>query len=316
MSAMESTNPFINRVKTWSLMAVLVAMFVAIGGLLGGQTGMLIALVFALGLNFAAFWFSDTLALKANGARPVEPEDLPEVREMVGRLAARAGIPGPRLYLIDRPEPNAFATGRSPSHSAIAVTSGIVEMLDRRQLEAVLAHELMHVKNRDTLVGTVAAAFGGAISWLAQMAMFSMWFGGDEEGNGNPLALIGAIVLAPIAAMIVQLAVSRGREYMADSTGAALTGDPDGLAQALEKLDAYAQEHSMTARLRGRGRRDQTDTGANPAFNHLYITNHLSGERAGSLFSTHPPIAKRIARLRSMRPSQSSALGRLDTLGR
>ena len=220
-------------------MALLAGLLVAIGGLLGGQTGMLIALVFALGLNFAAFWFSDTLALKANGARPVEPEELPEVREMVGRLAARAGIPGPRLYLMDRPEPNAFATGRSPSHSAIAVTSGIVEMLDRRQLEAVLAHELMHVKNRDTLVGTVAAAFSGAISWLAQMAMFSMLFGGDEEGNGNPLALIGAIVLAPIAAMIVQLAVSRGPRVHGGLDGRCAhrrSGRP--FAAALERLAA------------------------------------------------------------------------------
>ena len=220
-------------------------------------------------------------------------------------LAQRAGIPVPPIYIVDRPEPNAFATGRNPSHSAIAVTTGLLSIMDDRQLTGVLAHELSHIRNRDTLVGTIAATIGGAVSFLAQMAQFQLFFGGgrDEEG-GSPVGAIAAMILAPIAALIVQLAVSRGREYGADASGAALTGDPESLAQALEKLDAAArQQPGMLGRFRGR---PQPQPAMNPAFAHLYIVNPLSGASVGSLFSTHPPIAQRVARLRSMRANRIS----------
>jgi heat shock protein HtpX len=300
-----------NRIRTWSLMALLAALLVAIGGLVGGTSGMVMAFVFALLMNGLVYWKSDSLALRANGAREVGPEEFPELRETVARLAAEAGIPTPRIYVIDRPEPNAFATGRDPRHAAVAVTTGILQLLGRRQLEGVLAHELMHVKNRDTLVGTIAATFGGAISFLAQMAMFSSLFGGDEE-NANPLALIGAIILAPLAATIIQLAVSRGREHFADATGASLTGDPEGLAQALERLQAWQAEHTMLAAVRGgRGHRAR-QPGLNPGYAHLYLVSPLTGGRVGSLFSTHPPLEDRIARLRSMRPGVSRMTVRVN----
>jgi heat shock protein HtpX len=212
----------------------------------------------------------------------------------------------PRLYVIDRPEPNAFATGRDPEHAAVAVTTGILDLMDDRELTGVLAHELSHVKNRDTLVGTIAATIGGAISFIAQMAQFQMIFGGRDDRQGGGIGAIVAIILAPIAALIIQLAVSRGREYQADGSGAALTGDPEGLAEALEKLGAVNQRGGMLARL---GRRGYGPSQApapapaptlNPAFAHLYIVNPLSGRDLGSLFSTHPPIAERVQRLRSM----------------
>ena len=225
---------------------------------------------------------------------------------MVTDLANRANLPVPRLYFVDRPEPNAFATGRNPEHSAIAVTRGILEIMDERQLRGVLAHELSHIKNRDTLVGTIAATIGGAISFIAQMAQFQMIFGGRDDEGGNPLGALVAIILAPIAALIIQLAVSRGREFGADSTGAGLTNDPEGLAQALEKLEAANRERGLMARLgrRGRGQQDPAQPvpapAANPAFAHLYIVNPLSGADIGGLFSTHPPVAKRVQRLRTM----------------
>jgi heat shock protein HtpX len=300
-----------NRLRTWVLMALLAALLVAIGGLVGGTSGMVTAFAFALLMNGLVYWKSDSLALRANGAREVGPDELPELRTMIARLAEEAGIPTPRVYVIDRPEPNAFATGRDPRHAAVAVTTGILQMLGRRQLEGVLAHELMHVRNRDTLVGTIAATFGGAISFLAQMAMFSSLFGGDDE-NANPLALLGAIILAPLAATIIQLAVSRGREHFADATGARLTGDPEGLAQALERLQAWQAEHNLVARVRGgRGRRTR-ETGMNPGYAHLYIVKPLSGGNLGSLFSTHPPLEQRISRLRAMRPGAARPAVRIN----
>ncbi len=302
---MRSTTIGLDRIRTWALLGAMIGLFVLVGGLIGGASGMMLALLMGLALNFALFWWSDSLALRANGARPLAEGELPEVRSAVGHLARRAGIPEPRLYLIERDEPNAFATGRSPSHSAVAVTRGLLETLDRRQLEGVLAHELMHIRNRDTLVGTIAAAIGGSVSWLAQMAMFSAWMGGDQEEGGNPLALLGAVVLAPIAAMVIQLAVSRGREYMADASGAELTGDPEGLAQALERIDARAKGSGSFGRPAD-GARDADDArGAqpamNPAFNHLYFTSGLAGARMAGLFSTHPAVADRVARLRASR---------------
>ena len=296
-----------NTLKTWTLMALLGALFVAVGGLLAGRTGLLFALFFAIALNGFVYWKSDTLALKANGARPLAPDEQPRVYEIVRALAQRMAIPMPKLYLVERPEPNAFATGRNPSHSAVAVTTGLLSLMDDRQLAGVLAHEMSHIKNRDTLVGTIAATIGGSISALAQMAQFQMIFGGgnDDEG-GNPLGLLAAIILAPIAALIIQLAVSRGREYLADRTGADVTGDPESLAQALEKLEAASRGTGLLGRLRGRRGEPQPRPAMNPAFAHLYIVNPLAGVSLGSLFSTHPPIAERAARLRQMRQNRIS----------
>jgi heat shock protein HtpX len=314
-------NTFSNTLKTFALLATLGAILVAVGWLLGGSQLAVIAFVFALVMNGFVYWKSDTLALKANGARELGPEEEPRLRQIVSTLASRAGIPMPRLYIVDKPEPNAFATGRDPQHSAVAVTTGILQLMDDRELSGVLAHELSHVKNRDTLVGTIAATVAGAVSFLAQMAQFQMWFGGgDDEDRGNIVGLLAAIILAPIAALIVQLAVSRGREYLADGSGATLTGDPEGLASALEKLEATHQP-GILARMRGRGWGGRQQAPApqpalNPAFAHLYIVsplagdasprNELSGRGFSSLFSTHPPIAERVARLRAMRVNMLS----------
>jgi heat shock protein HtpX len=294
-------NSFSNNLKTWTLMAALAGILVAVGGLLGGQTGMVMAFGLALLMNGFVYWKSDSLALRANGARELEPGEQPELRAMVGLLAERAGIPEPRVYLVDRPEPNAFATGRDPRHAAVAVTTGLLEIMDTRQLAGVLAHEMSHVKNRDTLVGTIAATIGGAVSFLAQMGQFQLLFGGGDEENGNPIAALAAIILAPIAAMIIQLAVSRSREYLADTTGASLTGDPEGLAQALEQL-GLAQERSAAERggLFGRRREQEPEPQANPAFGHLWIVSPLAGSSMASLFATHPPLADRVRRLRSL----------------
>jgi heat shock protein HtpX len=299
-------NGLTNNFKTWTLLAAMAGLLVFIGGMLGGRGGMVIALGFAIAMNVFVYWKSDTLALKANGARELGLGEAPRLRQMVTDLANRANLPVPRLYFVDRPEPNAFATGRNPEHSAIAVTRGILEIMDERQLRGVLAHELSHIKNRDTLVGTIAATIGGAISFIAQMAQFQMIFGGRDDEGGNPLGALVAIILAPIAALIIQLAVSRGREFGADSTGAGLTNDPEGLAQALEKLEAANRERGLMARLgrRGRGQQDPSQPvpapAANPAFAHLFIVNPLSGADIGGLFSTHPPVAKRVQRLRTM----------------
>jgi len=295
-----------NTVKTFTLLAALAGLLVFVGGLLGGRGGMVMALVFAIAMNGFVYWKSDSLALRANGARELQPGELPRLRSIVSSLAARAGLPMPRLYIIDRPEPNAFATGRDPEHAAVAVTSGILDLMDDRELTGVLAHELSHVKNRDTLVGTIAATIGGAISFIAQMAQFQMIFGGRDDRQGSGIGAIVAIILAPIAALIIQLAVSRGREYQADASGARLTGDPEGLAEALESLDGATQRGGILGRF---GRRGYGSSPAptpapapalNPAFAHLYIVNPLSGHSLGSLFSTHPPIEERVQRLRSM----------------
>ena len=297
-----------NTLKTFTLLAALAGLLVFVGGLLGGQTGMVIALVFALAMNGFVYWKSDTLALKANGARELGPDEFPRLRQVVASLAQRAGLPMPRLYIVDRPEPNAFATGRDPQHSAVAVTTGLLDLMDDRQLSGVLAHELSHVKNRDTLVGTIAATVGGAISFIAQMAQFELIFGGRDSRGGGGFGALIAIILAPIAALIIQLAVSRSREYGADASGAALTADPEGLAQALERLETANKQLGIRGRL---GQRmplpyGRTSPGpapapaANPAFASLYIVNPLSGRQVAGLFSTHPPIEDRVARLRRM----------------
>jgi heat shock protein HtpX len=294
-----SADRFTNQLKTWVLLAALGGLLVAVGGFLGGREGLTFALLFAVVLNFGVYWFSDKIALKINRARPVQPGELPEVERILTDLAGRAGIPKPPLYLIERPEPNAFATGRSPSHAAVAVTTGLLELVDERQLRGVLAHELSHVVNRDTLVGAVAATIGATVSYVAQMAQWSMFFGGRDDNEGaNPIVLLAVAILAPIAALIIQLAVSRAREYGADTSGARITSDPEGLAQALEKLESV--NVSMRERLSGMFRRQQPQP-VPAATAHLYIVNPLSGSNLAGLFSTHPPIAERVRRLREMR---------------
>jgi heat shock protein HtpX len=294
-----SMNGFVNTLKTAALLATLAAVLVFVGGLLAGRAGMVTALLFAIALNGFMYWKSDSLALRANGARELGLGEAPRLRQIVTDLAARAAIPVPRLYLIERPEPNAFATGRDPEHAALAVTTGILQLMDERELTGVLAHELSHVKNRDTLVGTIAATIAGAISFVAQMAQFEVLFGAAGKSRRNPIAALLTIIVAPIAAAIIRLAVSRGREYVADASGAQLTGDPEGLARALEELDGATQKLGVLARLRGRV--PGQAPAPSPAFAHLYIVNPLTGADLGGLFSTHPPIASRVARLRAMR---------------
>ncbi len=279
-----------NIFKTAMLLAVLTAMLVLIGGAFGGRQGMLMAFVLALLMNLASYWFSDKIVLAMYGARPIDETQAPGLYAIVRRLTTRAGLPMPRVYLIPTDTPNAFATGRNPHHAAVAVTEGIMRILNDEELEGVLAHELAHVKNRDVLISTIAATLAGAITYLAHMAQWAAMFGGrssdDEERGGNPLALILMAVLAPLAAMLVQLAVSRAREFQADATGARVAGRPRGLAQALEKLERANEAAPMAA---------------NPSTAHLFIVNPLGRNVLMRLFSTHPPIEERIARLRAMR---------------
>jgi len=278
-----------NIFKTGLLLAVLTAMLVLIGGAIGGQQGMILAFFFAVAMNFFSYWFSDKIVLSMYGAQPIEESQAPALYAMVRRLATRAQIPMPRVYLIPSDTPNAFATGRSPEHSAVAVTEGIMRILDQDELEGVLAHELSHVKNRDVLISTLAATLAGAITYLAHMAQWAAMFGGrrdDDEGGSNPIAMIAMAIVAPIAAMLVQMAVSRAREYQADATGARLAGRTWGLAKALEKLQMAQQVAPMNA---------------NPATAHLFIVNPLSGQALMNLFSTHPPLEQRVARLRAMK---------------
>jgi heat shock protein HtpX len=275
--------------KTAMLLAVLTAMLVLVGGAVGGQQGMLVAFVLALVMNFFSYWFSDRVVLAMYRAQPIDEAQSPRVYSLVRRLATRAGIPMPRVYLIPSETPNAFATGRNPQHAVVAVTEGILRLLDEEELEGVLAHELAHVTNRDVLLSTVAATLAGAITYLAHMAQWAAFFGGrsdDDERGGNPIAMVLMAVLAPLAAMLIQMAVSRSREFHADATGARVAGKTWGLAKALEKLQMAQQVAPMDA---------------NPATAHLFIVNPLSGRAMMNLFSTHPPLEERIARLRAMR---------------
>lgn len=271
--------------RTWLLMGVLSALLVVFGHLLGGQSGALFALLFSAAMNLAAYWFSDRMVLSMSGAVPVSEAEAPELYDITRRLCRRAGLPMPRLYVIHAAQPNAFATGRNPQNAAVAVTAGLLEMMDRSELEGVIAHELAHIKNRDVLLSTIAASIAGAISMLANVAQWRMIFGGysdDEEGAGNFLGALIAIIVAPLAAFLIQMAISRSREFLADATGARIAGTPRGLASALRKLDQAARAYPMDV---------------NPGTAHLFIVNPLRGEALLRLFSTHPPIEERIRRL-------------------
>ena len=278
-----------NVFKTALLLAVLTAMLVLIGGAIGGRHGMAIALVMAFVMNFVSYWWSDKIVLAMYGAQPVDEASAPDLYSMVRRLATKAGVPMPKVYVIPSEQPNAFATGRNPSHAAVAVTEGIMRILDMEELEGVLAHEMSHVINRDVLIGTIAATLAGAITYLAHMAQWAAFMGGgrsDDDEGPSPIAMVLMAVIAPIAAMLVQLAVSRSREFHADATGARLAGRAYPLAKALEKLDMASRAIPMNA---------------NPATAHLFIMNPLRGESLMRLFSTHPSTEERIARLRAMR---------------
>ncbi|HLV82047.1 MAG TPA: zinc metalloprotease HtpX [Chthonomonadaceae bacterium] len=274
--------------KTVVLLAVMTALFVAIGGLLGGQNGMVIAFLFACVMNFASYWYSDKIVLMSQGARELQPSDAPELFRIVEGLTARDGLPMPRIYVVPAAQPNAFATGRGPGHAAVAVTQSIMDLLTPAELEGVLAHELSHVKNRDVLISTVAATIAGGISFLVQIAQFGMIFGGysrDDREGGNPLALLAAIILAPISALIIQMAISRSREFQADASGARLSGKPLALASALQKIEAYVQQRPLPV---------------NPSYAQLYIVNPFTPQGLAALFQTHPPTAERIRRLQEM----------------
>lgn len=280
-----------NGVKTIALMTLMTVGFVLLGNYLGGQQGMVMALVLAAVMNLGAYWFSDKIALMSYRAQQVSEAEAPDLHAMVRGLATRAGLPMPKVYVIPSASPNAFATGRNPSHAAVAVTQGIMQLLSRQELEGVIAHELGHVKNRDILIGSIVATIAGAITMLARMASLGAMFGGygdrDREGGGNPIGLLAMAILAPIAALLVQMWISRTREYQADATGAAIAGTPLGLAGALEKLEAGSQRVPIP--------------NANPSSAHMFIVNPLSGKSLMSLFSTHPPIDERVSRLRAMR---------------
>jgi len=280
-----------NLIKTGFLLVVLTCLLVLVGGAIGGQQGMTIAFILALVMNVGSYWFSDKIVLSMYGAQPVDEAQAPALYRIVRELAAQAHIPVPPIYIIQDDSPNAFATGRNPQHAAVAVTEGILRIMTEDELRGVLAHELSHVKNRDTLIMTIAATLAGAITYLAQMAQWAAIFGGgrrsDEEGGGG--SAIGALlmaILAPFAAMLIQMAISRSREYEADASGARLCGRAAGLEHALAKLDTASRQVPMEA---------------TPATAHLFIVNPLTSGGLATLFSTHPPIEERIARLRAMR---------------
>lgn len=275
--------------KTAFLLAVLTLVFVYIGNLLGGTTGMTIAFGIALVINFVSYWFSDKIVLAMYRAKEVTPEEAPRLYEMVRNVATQTGIPMPKVYIIPTPAPNAFATGRNPNNAAVAVTEGLLKLLEPNEVEAVIAHEIGHVTNRDILIGTIAATLAGAIGYLAHMAQWALIFGGfgrsnDNEGHGNLVGSLAMIIVAPIIALVIQLAISRAREYKADETGARLTRRPLDLASALKKISYGAEKIPLDA---------------NPGTAHMFIMNPLRGGLAG-LFSTHPPVEERVARLEKL----------------
>jgi heat shock protein HtpX len=279
-----------NTLKTWLLMGVLTALIVVIGYAFGGEGGAMFALILAIALNGFSYFFSDRVAISMSGAQPVSEASAPELYTTVRHLASRAGLPMPRVYVTASPQPNAFASGRNPKNAVIVVNQGLLNTLTARELQGVLAHEMSHIRHRDILIGAMAATLAGAITWIASIMRWGLLFTGFGGGrNNNWLADLALIILAPVAAFMIQLAISRSREYKADAGAAHLTRDPDALADALAKLD-----HAPRF---GRGRYRQPQ----PAMAHLYIVNPLRGHRFSTLFSTHPPIEERIRRLRLMR---------------
>jgi heat shock protein HtpX len=279
-----------NSIKSVLLLAALTGLLVTMGRVIGGNTGMIFAFGLAVIMNFGSYWFSDQIALRMAGAREVTPEEAPGLHSIVDELAYRAGLPKPRVAIVESMSPNAFATGRDANHAVVAATTGILRILNRDELMAVLGHELGHVRNHDILVSSIAATIAGAITMVAHMLQFAAFFGGfggrNDDGEGvNPIGALAMIILAPIAALLIQMAISRSREYGADTTGAEIVGDPLALASALAKLEAGSRQIPLDV---------------NPAASHLFIVNPLSGQFIAGLFSTHPPIQERIKRLRQM----------------
>jgi heat shock protein HtpX len=282
-----------NTLKVGLLLTGLTALFVLAGRAVGGQSGMIMAFCLAVAMNFGSYWFSDKIVLKMTGAQPMGPQQAPALFEMTQTLAQRAGLPMPKLYVIDDPQPNAFATGRNAQNAAVAVNSGLLEILDRREVEGVIAHELAHIKHRDTLTMTLVATVAGAVMTIAQIGQFAAIFGGlsrDDDEGANPIGMLLAIIVAPLAATMIQMAISRAREFEADATAARLTGSPDGLMNALAKLE--------------RGSHAIPSYSQRPQTAHLCIVNPLAGgtgQFLAGLFSTHPPMQKRIAKLAELR---------------
>ncbi len=291
-----------NYLRTAILLAGLTALFMGVGFLIGGQTGAMIALVVAAAMNLFSYWNSDRMVLSMHGAQEVDQSTAPDLVNMVAGLAERAGLPMPRVFVMDNPQPNAFATGRNPEHAAVAVTTGLMERMSREEIAGVIAHELAHIKNHDTLIMTITATIAGAISMIAQ---FGMFFGGNRDSNNGGTGIIGTLammILAPIAAMLVQMAISRTREYSADNLGARIAGRPDGLASALQKLEAAA--HVIP----------NENAERSPATAHMFIVNPLSGRGMDNLFATHPSTENRIAALldleKAMGPRAGSSFSR------
>ncbi|HHV77335.1 MAG TPA: zinc metalloprotease HtpX [Syntrophothermus lipocalidus] len=280
-----------NTLKAWILMGALSVLLVLLGNQIGGQSGAILFFLISLGMNFFSYYFSDKMVIAMTGSRPVTEAEAPELYAMVRKLTQRAGLPMPSLYITPSPQPNAFATGRNPANSAVAVTEGLLGILNKNEIEGVLAHEIAHIKNRDILIGTIAAAFAGAITMIANVIQWGAMLGGlgrssDGEEGGNLLEAVALAIVAPLAAVIIQMAISRSREYLADESGARLAGDAQGLANALLKLEHAAQKVPMQV---------------NPAASHMFIVNPLSGESLMRLFSTHPPIEERVRRLQNLR---------------
>jgi heat shock protein HtpX len=277
-----------NNMRTVLLMSLLTVLVILIGNVLGGQGGMIMGFVIAIAMNFGSYWFSDKIVLKMYGAKELTRSEAPELFSMTEEMARKGGLPMPKLYMIQGDQPNAFATGRDPEHGAVAVTEGITRLLSREELKGVIGHELAHIKHRDILIGSIAATMAGAISMIANMAQWAAIFGGgrsDDEEGSNPIAAIAMMIIAPIAAMLIQMAISRSREFLADEGGAQLAGNPRSLASALKRLHAGAQQIPMNA---------------NPATAHMFIVSPLMGGGIAKLFSTHPPMEERVARLEAM----------------
>ena len=284
-------NTMVNQFKTAVLLSIMTVFIMMVGRILGGPNGMVIALIFAGGMNFFSYWFSDKMVLRMYRAEEINPEREPGLYGIVSELAENAGLPMPKVYIIPQDSPNAFATGRNPQNAVVAVTQGLLKLMAREEIKGVIAHEMGHIKNRDILISTIAATMAGAVMMLASMAKWSALFGGfrsNDDREGGIITLLVTAFIAPVAAMVIQMAISRSREYLADATGAEISRNPEGLASALEKLGSYSSRIPMQAE---------------PATAHMFITNPITGRSLMNLFSTHPPIEERVARLRHTQPT-------------